>query len=102
MANKFSPTTDEWIVVDKSGEAWRRITMLSAAVAVSAVLWIFLGSLLLAVGTRDASAGREIPGDRQPRAYTAGMADKKLAPDRHAARPARPHGFVFMRAGADS
>jgi hypothetical protein len=60
MANKFSSTTDQWIVVDKSREAWRRVTMLSAAVAVSAVLWIFLGSLLLAVGTRDAAAGRDI------------------------------------------
>jgi hypothetical protein len=60
MANKFSPTTEKWIVVDKSREAWRRITMLSAAVAVSAVLWIFLGSLLLAVGTRDAAAGRDL------------------------------------------
>ena len=60
MANKLSPTTDKWIVVDKSREAWRRITMLSVAVAVSAVLWIFLGSLLLAVGTRDAAAGRDL------------------------------------------
>jgi hypothetical protein len=60
MANKFSPITNEWIVVDKSREAWRRVTMLSAAVAVSAVLWIFLGSLLLAVGTRDAAAGRDL------------------------------------------
>jgi hypothetical protein len=60
MANKFSSTTDQWIVVEKSREAWRRITMLSAAVAVSAVLWIFLGSLLLAVGTRDAAAGRDL------------------------------------------
>jgi hypothetical protein len=60
MANKLSPITNEWMVVDKSREAWRRVTMLSAAVAVSAVLWIFLGSLLLAVGTRDAAAGRDL------------------------------------------
>jgi hypothetical protein len=78
MANKFSPITNEWIVVDKSREAWRRVTMLSAAVAVSAVLWIFLGSLLLAVGTRDAAAGRDLAHEFHK------------SPSLHGSRPVRP------------
>jgi len=78
MANKFSSTTDQWIVVDKSREAWRRITTLSAAVAVSAVLWIFLGSLLLAVGTRDAAAGRDLAHEFHK------------SPSLHGSRPVRP------------
>jgi hypothetical protein len=61
MANIFSPITDEWTVVDTSRETARRIIALMAAVIVSVVLGLLLGSAFLAFGTRDATAaGRDI------------------------------------------
>ena len=60
MAKIFSRITDERTDVAESTAASRRIAVLLAAVAVSAVLWVFLGSVLLAFGTGEAVAGRDI------------------------------------------
>jgi hypothetical protein len=60
MAKIFSRITDERTVVGESTAASRRIAVLLAAVAVSAVLWVFLGSVLLAFGSGEAVAGRDI------------------------------------------
>jgi 56kDa selenium binding protein (SBP56) len=60
MANIFSPITDEWTVVDTSPDAVRRITALIGAVVFSVILGLFLGSVFLAFGTSDATAGRDL------------------------------------------
>ena len=60
MANIFSPITDEWVVVNTSRDAARRVIAILLAIVGSAVLGILLGGVFLAFGGKAAAFGRDI------------------------------------------